>query len=70
MKFTKETAKRMLRTFLQAFLPALTVGVGTITIEEDGSVTRGAIIALLIPAVAAGISAIMNLEKKEENENG
>lgn len=64
MKFTKETARRMLRTFLQAFLPALAVGIGT-AISDDGSITKGAAIALIVPAVAAGLAAIMNLEKEE-----
>lgn len=69
MKFTKETARRMFRTFLQAFLPALAVGVGTMTFGEDGSITKGAIITLVIPAVAAGLAAIMNLEKEDEGED-
>ncbi len=64
MKFTKETARRMLRTFLQAFLPALAVGIGT-AIGDDGSITKGAAVALIVPAVAAGLAAIMNLEKEE-----
>ncbi|MBR6393044.1 MAG: hypothetical protein IKS12_07130 [Eubacterium sp.] len=62
MKFTKETAKRTMRTFIQAFLPALVVGVSTMTFGEDGSITKGAIVALVIPAIAAGIAAVMNLE--------
>lgn len=69
MKFTKETARRMGRTFLQAFLPALVVGVSTMTFGEDGSITKGAIVTLVIPAVAAGLAAVMNLSKTEETED-
>jgi hypothetical protein len=63
MTFTKETAKRAIRTFLQAFLPALVVGLKTIDFSEDKSIVKGAVIALVIPSIAAGLSAVMNLEK-------
>ena len=65
MKFTKETAYRALRTFLQAFIPALAVGI----VEADGSITRGAIITLIVPAISAGIAAVMNLEKEDSDDD-
>lgn len=72
MKFTKETLRKTIRTFIQAFLPALAVGIGTISWGDDGSVTKGAIISLVIPAVAAGLCAVMNLENpnKDIEEGG
>lgn len=61
MKFTKETARRMLRTFLQAFIPAIIVGLKTLDFE-NGGIGRTIVISLVIPAVAAGLAAVMNLE--------
>jgi hypothetical protein len=62
MKFTKETARRALRTFIQAFIPALLAGIKVATLDSEDSFTWGAVIALVVPAVSAGIAAVMNLE--------
>lgn len=64
--FTKETARRALRTFLQAFIPCFSAGLVE-ALKDKGSFTWGAIIALVIPAVSAGIAALMNLEPKDLN---
>lgn len=65
MKFTKNTAKRALRTFIQAFISFILVNYTMIDVTGDKSAIKQAVIGLLISAVAAGISAVMNLEGKE-----
>lgn len=64
---TKETIRRALRTFLQAFIPCLTAGIVEV-LQDNGSFTKGAIIAFILPAISAGIAAVMNIEKIEESE--
>lgn len=65
MKFTKNTAKRALRTFIQAFISFIVVNYTMIDVTGDRSAIKQAVIGLLISALAAGISAVMNLEGKE-----
>ena len=65
MKFTKNTAKRALRTFIQAFISFILVNYTMIDVTGDRSAIKQAVIGLLISAVAAGLSAVMNLEGKE-----
>lgn len=61
--FTKDTAVRALKTFLQAFLAyiltALTAG-GCF----DSGVTKNVLIGVFMSAVAAGVSAVMNMISK------
>ena len=66
MKFTKETAKRMLRTFLQTVIAYISVNLAFVDFSEDKAVIKSALIGLLISAIASGISAVMNLQKREE----
>ena len=66
MKFTKETAKRMLRTFLQTVIAYISVNLAFVDFSEDKAVVKSALIGLLISAIASGISAVMNLQKREE----
>ena len=66
MKFTKETAKRMLRTFLQTVIAYMGVNLAFVDFSEDKAVIKSALIGLLISAIASGISAVMNLQKREE----
>ena len=66
MKFTKETAKRMLRTFLQTVIAYISVNLAFVNFSEDKTVIKSALIGLLISAIASGISAVMNLQKREE----
>lgn len=65
MKFTDETLRRALRTFLQAFVPAFLVGLNEIDFTGGGDYLRGAMISLLIPTLAAALAAVMNLEPGE-----
>ena len=66
MKFTKETAKRMLRTFLQAAVGYIFANIAFVDLTSGKEVAKSALIGLCVSAVAAGLSAVMNLKKKEE----
>lgn len=63
MRFTRETARRAARTFIQAFVSYIAVNVVVIDFSADESVIKSALIGLGVSALAAGISAAMNLEK-------
>lgn len=65
MKFTKETFKLMIRTFLQAFVPCLIVGFSAIDFTVEKSVWKPAVVSLAASAVSAGTAAVMNLKKPE-----
>lgn len=61
---TKTTLKRAARTFVQSALAYITVNVVYIITDDKVSV-KSAVTGLVIAAVSAGISAVMNLEKKD-----
>ena len=65
MNCTKTTLKRAGRTFIQSALAYITVNVMYINFTDDKVSVKSAVTGLLIAAVSAGISAVMNLEKKE-----
>ena len=65
MTCTKTTLKRAWRTFIQSALAYITVNVVYINFTDDKVSVKSAITGLLVAAVSAGISAVMNLEKKE-----
>lgn len=65
MKFTKETWRRALRTFLQAALAYIAVNLAAVDFNSGKEAARSALIGLAVSALAAGLSAAMNLEKKE-----
>lgn len=69
MKFTKETVRRALRTFAQTAVAYLAVNIAVIDFTETAAV-KSAVIGLIVSALAAGIAAVMNLERKEDDENG
>ena len=65
----KEWLYRALRTFLQAMLGYLAANlVATVTQIDAGDekMLTNTLLGLLASAVAAGIAALMNREKKEE----
>lgn len=72
MKFTKECFKRALRTFLQAVIAYLAVNIVLIDFSDGKAALKSALTGLAVSAIAAGISAVMNLEKKEDctDDNG
>ena len=65
MTCTKTTLKRAGRTFIQSALAYITVNVMYINFTDDKVSVKSAVTGFLIAAVSAGISAVMNLEKKE-----
>lgn len=65
MTCTKTTLKRAGRTFIQSALAYITVNVMYINFTDDKVSVKSAVTGLLIAAVSAGISAVMNLEKKD-----
>lgn len=62
-KFTKETLRRMGRTFVQAAVSYIAVNIAVVDFTETGEVLQSAIIGLAISALSAGIAAVMNLEE-------
>ncbi len=62
---TKTTLKRATRTFVQSALAYITVNVVYINFTDDKVSVKSAVTGLVIAAVSAGISAVMNLEKKD-----
>lgn len=68
MKFTKETLKRMLRTFLQTSLGYIVVNIAFVDFAGGRDVIESALIGLCVSAVSAGAAAVMNLEKASEGE--
>ena len=62
MKFTKETGKRMLRTFIQTIIGYIAVNLAIVDFTAEKEVIKSALIGLVISALSAGLSAIMNLQ--------
>ncbi|MBR1763481.1 MAG: CHAP domain-containing protein [Eubacterium sp.] len=70
MKFTKETFKRTIRTFIQAAVSYLLVNIAVLDLSGDKATIKTALIGIAVSALSAGISAVMNLEKTEEKGGG
>ncbi len=68
MKFTKETAKRMLRTFLQTAAGYIAVNLMTIDFTAAKDMLTSALVGLAVSAVSAGLAAIMNLQTASDGE--
>ncbi len=69
MKFTKETFNRMIRTFFQTAVSYIAVHIATVD-SESRNLIRAALTGIGVSAAAAGLSAVMNLEKKQIKESG
>ena len=70
MKFTKETLRRVIRTFLQAVIAYIAVNLVAVDFTSGKEVAKSALIGLCVSALSAGISAVMNLEKpQDDNED-
>ena len=67
---TKETVKRALRTFIQAFIACLVVGLSTVDFTAEYSVIKSTLLGLAVSAISAGIAAVMNLQKPEQLGGG
>lgn len=68
MKFTKDTFSRAFRTFLQAMFGYFSVNLVYVSVTDDVVTLKRTIIGFIVSAVSAGLAAVMNLEK-EDNEN-
>ncbi len=66
MKLTKNTVKRAVRTFFQSAIAYITVNALCISYGAENGGLEDALIGLAISAAAAGIAAVMNLERNEE----
>ena len=64
MKFTKETWRRALRTFLQVAVSYIATNLFVVDFTAESKVLTSALIGLAVSAGAAGLAAVMNLEKK------
>ena len=67
--FTKNCLKRALRTFLQTAVGYIVTNLAMYFGELDfgnEDLLKKAVSGIVISAVAAGLSAVMNLEKKAE----
>ena len=69
MKFTKETARRAFRTFVQAALAYIVVNITLVDFSSGKEIAKSGLIGLLVAAVAAGGAAVMNLEQKGDGED-
>lgn len=65
MKFTKETFNRMIRTFFQTAVSYIAVHIATVDFSESRNLIRAALTGIGVSAAAAGLSAVMNLEKSK-----
>lgn len=59
----KTWVKRALRTFVQTAAGYIAVNIAAVDFSET-SVTKTAVIGLLVSAVASGIAAVMNLREE------
>lgn len=66
MKITKETVKRAVRTFIQAFIAYVTVHIAVIDFSAGKEVIKSALIGLGVSALAAGLAGVMNLEAEAD----
>lgn len=63
----KEWMRRALRTFGQAFIAVIVTDVAA---GIDLTDAKGLVQVVLMPAIAAGIAAVMNMKESEDkNEN-
>lgn len=62
--FTKETLKRVIRTFFQTLIATLAVTLPQVDFTVEGETLKTTMLGLLASAIAAAISAAMNVEQK------
>lgn len=66
---TKNTLKRAGRTFIQTAVSYIAVNLVAIDFATSKEAIKSTLIGLMVSAGAAGISAVMNLEKNNESED-
>lgn len=64
---TNETLKRAGRTFIQSAAAYVAVNLVAVDFTGEKELVKSALCGLAVSAVAAGISAVMNLNKNKEN---
>lgn len=64
--FTKETLRRMGRTFFQAAISYVAVNIAVVDFNAAEDILKSALIGLGVSALSAGIAAVMNLEEITE----
>lgn len=64
MTFTKETWRRALRTFIQAVVAYIAANIFVVDFSAAADVWKSALVGVIVSALAAGMAAVMNLEKK------
>ena len=72
MKLKDDGLKRILKTFIQAFISTLTVEIVSVDFTGEKSVIKSALYTIAISCIAAGLAAAMNLERTyptDEEEN-
>ncbi len=70
MKFTKETLRRALRTFIQAAVGFLSSTGIAVLATNDFNVSKTIMIGLLGSAISTGLAAVMNLESPKSTGFG
>ncbi len=68
MKITKQTIMRAFRTFIQTAIGYAAINIVAIDFSAPKQVLKSALIGLGVAAVSAGVSAVMNLEEKCNND--
>ena len=68
MKFTKETLRRAWRTFMQTAVAYIAANLFVVDFTASKDVIYSTLFGLGVSAAAAGLSAIMNLEKSESDD--
>lgn len=64
----KESIYRAGRTFFQTAVGYLAVNVALIDFTSEKQTLKSLLIGLLISSVSAGISAVMNVKKEDNND--
>ncbi len=64
MKITENTVKRALRTFVQTAIGYILINIVAVDFTASKDIIKSALIGLGVSAVSAGISAVMNLDKR------
>ena len=64
-KFTKESARKAFRTFIQAAAGYAVINLPLVDFSSGKEVAKSGLIGLAVAATAAGLAAVMNLEPKE-----
>lgn len=61
---TKESLIKVAKTFIQALIAFLVVALPTVDFTQERSALKAALLSVLASAIAAGLSAVMNIEQK------